>query len=173
MLIHKIITCALPLLSKFMIHAVMVAGKLCVPVEMVQHGVEGLMFLMTESSKHMVRNTYSSHLGSVNIDECAVYPWMLWFECSFFPPWRPCPIFSVAFSWFLPCIIMKYLNTRNISPAKTKTVNKCELFQGSQLSLSLSLCRYLKWISLIQCWFWALAKSLTRCSYRWLLNSFI
>lgn len=39
-----------------MIHAVMVAGKLCVPVEMVQHGVEGLMFLMTESSKHMVRN---------------------------------------------------------------------------------------------------------------------
>ncbi|PWA16115.1 hypothetical protein CCH79_00016845 [Gambusia affinis] len=30
------------------------AGKLCVPVEMVQHGVEGLMFLMTESSKHMI-----------------------------------------------------------------------------------------------------------------------
>uniref|UniRef100_A0A3Q4HNN9 COMM domain containing 2 n=1 Tax=Neolamprologus brichardi TaxID=32507 RepID=A0A3Q4HNN9_NEOBR len=81
------------------------ARKLCVPVEMVQHGVEGLMFLMTESSKHMVRNTYSSHIGS--------------------------------------------------------------------LSLSLSLCRYLKWISLIQCWFWALAKSLTRCSYRWILNSFI
>lgn len=30
------------------------ARKLGVPVEMVQHGVEGLMFLMTESSKHMV-----------------------------------------------------------------------------------------------------------------------
>ncbi|XP_070816900.1 COMM domain-containing protein 2 [Chaetodon trifascialis] len=30
------------------------AKKLCVPVEMVQHGVEGLMFLMTESSKHMI-----------------------------------------------------------------------------------------------------------------------
>ncbi|XP_044054948.1 COMM domain-containing protein 2 [Siniperca chuatsi] len=30
------------------------ARKLCVPVEMVQHGVEGLMFLMTESSKHML-----------------------------------------------------------------------------------------------------------------------
>ncbi|XP_005734283.1 COMM domain-containing protein 2 [Pundamilia nyererei] len=30
------------------------ARKLCVPVEMVQHGVEGLMFLMTESSKHMI-----------------------------------------------------------------------------------------------------------------------
>ncbi|KAI3368422.1 hypothetical protein L3Q82_025374 [Scortum barcoo] len=30
------------------------ARKLCVPVEMVQHGVEGLMFLMTESSKYMI-----------------------------------------------------------------------------------------------------------------------
>uniref|UniRef100_A0A671XZE4 COMM domain containing 2 n=1 Tax=Sparus aurata TaxID=8175 RepID=A0A671XZE4_SPAAU len=30
------------------------ARKLCVPVEMVHHGVEGLMFLMTESSKHMM-----------------------------------------------------------------------------------------------------------------------
>ncbi|XP_054880133.1 COMM domain-containing protein 2 [Poeciliopsis prolifica] len=30
------------------------ARKLCVPVGMVQHGVEGLMFLMTESSKHMI-----------------------------------------------------------------------------------------------------------------------
>ncbi|XP_061895390.1 COMM domain-containing protein 2 [Entelurus aequoreus] len=30
------------------------ARKLSVPVEMVQHGVEGLMFLMTESSKHML-----------------------------------------------------------------------------------------------------------------------
>ncbi|KAK2815972.1 hypothetical protein Q5P01_026439 [Channa striata] len=30
------------------------ARKLCVPVEMVQRGVEGLMFLMTESSKHMI-----------------------------------------------------------------------------------------------------------------------
>ncbi|XP_070764998.1 COMM domain-containing protein 2 [Enoplosus armatus] len=30
------------------------ARKLCVPVEMVQHGVEGLMFLMSESSKHML-----------------------------------------------------------------------------------------------------------------------
>ncbi|XP_026202254.1 COMM domain-containing protein 2 isoform X2 [Anabas testudineus] len=30
------------------------ARKLCVPVEMVQHGVEGLMFLMTECSKHMI-----------------------------------------------------------------------------------------------------------------------
>nr|ACQ57998.1 COMM domain-containing protein 2 [Anoplopoma fimbria] len=30
------------------------ARKLCVPVEMVQHGVEGLMYLMTESSKHMI-----------------------------------------------------------------------------------------------------------------------
>ncbi|KAF3691395.1 COMM domain-containing protein 2 [Channa argus] len=30
------------------------ARKLCVPVEMVQCGVEGLMFLMTESSKHMI-----------------------------------------------------------------------------------------------------------------------
>lgn len=30
------------------------ARKLGVPVEMVQHGVEGLMFLMTESSKHMI-----------------------------------------------------------------------------------------------------------------------
>nr|XP_057929675.1 COMM domain-containing protein 2 [Doryrhamphus excisus] len=30
------------------------ARKLAVPVEMVQHGVEGLMFLMTESSKHML-----------------------------------------------------------------------------------------------------------------------
>ncbi|XP_020502581.1 COMM domain-containing protein 2 isoform X2 [Labrus bergylta] len=30
------------------------ARKLCVPVEMVKHGVEGLMFLMTESSKHMI-----------------------------------------------------------------------------------------------------------------------
>ncbi|XP_047443792.1 COMM domain-containing protein 2 [Mugil cephalus] len=30
------------------------ARKLNVPVEMVQHGVEGLMFLMTESSKHMI-----------------------------------------------------------------------------------------------------------------------
>ncbi|XP_041647735.1 COMM domain-containing protein 2 [Cheilinus undulatus] len=30
------------------------ARKLSVPVEMVQHGVEGLMFLMTESSKHMI-----------------------------------------------------------------------------------------------------------------------
>nr|XP_020476568.1 COMM domain-containing protein 2 [Monopterus albus] len=30
------------------------ARKLCVSVEMVQHGVEGLMFLMTESSKHMI-----------------------------------------------------------------------------------------------------------------------
>ncbi|XP_028260649.1 COMM domain-containing protein 2 [Parambassis ranga] len=30
------------------------ARKLCVPVEMVQHGVEGLMFLITESAKHMV-----------------------------------------------------------------------------------------------------------------------
>ncbi|XP_036971825.1 COMM domain-containing protein 2 [Acanthopagrus latus] len=30
------------------------ARKLCVPVEMVHHGVEGLMFLMTESSKHMI-----------------------------------------------------------------------------------------------------------------------
>ncbi|XP_035800140.1 COMM domain-containing protein 2 isoform X2 [Amphiprion ocellaris] len=28
--------------------------KLCVPVEIVQHGVEGLMFLMLESSKHML-----------------------------------------------------------------------------------------------------------------------
>lgn len=30
------------------------ARKLCVPVEMVQHGVEGLMFLMAESSKHLL-----------------------------------------------------------------------------------------------------------------------
>ncbi|XP_075997744.1 COMM domain-containing protein 2 [Genypterus blacodes] len=30
------------------------ARKLCVPVQSVQHGVEGLMFLMTESSKHMI-----------------------------------------------------------------------------------------------------------------------
>ncbi|KAM9384410.1 COMM domain-containing protein 2 [Pholidichthys leucotaenia] len=30
------------------------ARKLGVPVELVQHGVEGLMFLMTESSKHMI-----------------------------------------------------------------------------------------------------------------------
>ncbi|XP_077963651.1 COMM domain-containing protein 2 isoform X2 [Gasterosteus aculeatus] len=30
------------------------AGKLCVPVETVQRGVEGLMYLMTESSKHMI-----------------------------------------------------------------------------------------------------------------------
>ncbi|XP_026179281.1 COMM domain-containing protein 2 [Mastacembelus armatus] len=30
------------------------ARKLSVSVEMVQHGVEGLMFLMTESSKHMI-----------------------------------------------------------------------------------------------------------------------
>ncbi|KAL3046931.1 hypothetical protein OYC64_021201 [Pagothenia borchgrevinki] len=30
------------------------ARKLGVSVEMVQHGVEGLMFLMTESSKHMI-----------------------------------------------------------------------------------------------------------------------
>lgn len=30
------------------------ARKLCVPVEIVQHGVEGLMFLMLESSKHML-----------------------------------------------------------------------------------------------------------------------
>ncbi|AWP11557.1 putative COMM domain-containing protein 2 isoform 2 [Scophthalmus maximus] len=30
------------------------ARKLCVPVDTVQHGVEGLMFLMTESSKHMI-----------------------------------------------------------------------------------------------------------------------
>ncbi|KAM8875687.1 COMM domain-containing protein 2 isoform 1-T1 [Spinachia spinachia] len=30
------------------------ARKLCVPVETVQHGVEGLMHLMTESSKHMI-----------------------------------------------------------------------------------------------------------------------
>uniref|UniRef100_A0A3P8X107 COMM domain containing 2 n=1 Tax=Cynoglossus semilaevis TaxID=244447 RepID=A0A3P8X107_CYNSE len=30
------------------------ARKLSVPVDMVQHGVEGLMFLMTESSKHLV-----------------------------------------------------------------------------------------------------------------------
>ncbi|XP_023264625.1 COMM domain-containing protein 2 [Seriola lalandi dorsalis] len=30
------------------------ARKLSVPVDMVQHGVEGLMFLMTESSKHMI-----------------------------------------------------------------------------------------------------------------------
>ncbi|XP_037326098.1 COMM domain-containing protein 2 [Pungitius pungitius] len=30
------------------------ARKLCVPVETVQHGVEGLMYLMTESSKHMI-----------------------------------------------------------------------------------------------------------------------
>ncbi|KAG7513604.1 hypothetical protein JOB18_012372 [Solea senegalensis] len=30
------------------------ARKLCVPVDLVQHGVEGLMFLMTESSKHMI-----------------------------------------------------------------------------------------------------------------------
>nr|XP_046246776.1 COMM domain-containing protein 2 [Scatophagus argus] len=28
--------------------------KLCVPVEMVQHGVEGLMFLLTESSKYTI-----------------------------------------------------------------------------------------------------------------------
>lgn len=30
------------------------ARKLCVSVQMVQHGVEGLMFLMTESAKHML-----------------------------------------------------------------------------------------------------------------------
>ncbi|TWW57389.1 COMM domain-containing protein 2 [Takifugu flavidus] len=30
------------------------ARKLGVPVESVQHGIEGLMFLMTESSKHMI-----------------------------------------------------------------------------------------------------------------------
>ncbi|XP_057697625.1 COMM domain-containing protein 2 isoform X2 [Corythoichthys intestinalis] len=30
------------------------ARKLSVPVEMVQHGVEGLMYLMTQSSKHML-----------------------------------------------------------------------------------------------------------------------
>ncbi|XP_034036208.1 COMM domain-containing protein 2 [Thalassophryne amazonica] len=30
------------------------ARKLNVPVEVVQHGVEGLMYLMTESSKHMI-----------------------------------------------------------------------------------------------------------------------
>ncbi|XP_040041147.2 COMM domain-containing protein 2 isoform X1 [Gasterosteus aculeatus] len=30
------------------------ARKLCVPVETVQRGVEGLMYLMTESSKHMI-----------------------------------------------------------------------------------------------------------------------
>lgn len=30
------------------------AGKLSVPVEVVRHGVEGLMYLMTQSSKHMV-----------------------------------------------------------------------------------------------------------------------
>ncbi|KAM9848372.1 COMM domain-containing protein 2 isoform 2-T2 [Aulostomus maculatus] len=30
------------------------ARKLCVPVETVQHGVEGLMYLMTECSKHMI-----------------------------------------------------------------------------------------------------------------------
>lgn len=30
------------------------ARKLGVPVEIVQHGVEGLMFLMTESAKHMI-----------------------------------------------------------------------------------------------------------------------
>lgn len=37
----------------------LLAGKLCVPVEMVHHGVEGLMFLMTESSKHMVTHSHS------------------------------------------------------------------------------------------------------------------
>uniref|UniRef100_A0A3Q3DUY0 COMM domain containing 2 n=1 Tax=Hippocampus comes TaxID=109280 RepID=A0A3Q3DUY0_HIPCM len=30
------------------------ARKLSVPVEVVRHGVEGLMYLMTQSSKHMV-----------------------------------------------------------------------------------------------------------------------
>ncbi|XP_029988920.1 COMM domain-containing protein 2 [Sphaeramia orbicularis] len=30
------------------------ARKLCVPVDVVQHGVEGLMYLMLESSKHMI-----------------------------------------------------------------------------------------------------------------------
>lgn len=37
----------------------LLAGKLGVSVDMVQHGVEGLMFLMTESSKHMVTHTHS------------------------------------------------------------------------------------------------------------------
>lgn len=36
---------------------ILFAGKLGVPVESVQHGIEGLMFLMTESSKHMVTNS--------------------------------------------------------------------------------------------------------------------
>lgn len=36
---------------------ILFAGKLGVPVESVQHGIEGLMFLMTESSKHMVTHS--------------------------------------------------------------------------------------------------------------------
>lgn len=32
----------------------MLSGKLCVSVEVVQRGVEGLVFLLMESSKHMV-----------------------------------------------------------------------------------------------------------------------
>lgn len=36
---------------------ILFAGKLGVPVESVQHGIEGLMFLMTESSKYMVTHT--------------------------------------------------------------------------------------------------------------------
>lgn len=41
-------------------------GKLSVPAETVQHGVEGLMFILTESAKLMVRNTFIMSL-KINI----------------------------------------------------------------------------------------------------------
>ncbi|XP_012714080.1 COMM domain-containing protein 2 isoform X2 [Fundulus heteroclitus] len=41
------------------------ARKLCVPVGMVQHGVEGLMFLMTESSKHMLYMRHKHQVRSI------------------------------------------------------------------------------------------------------------
>lgn len=40
-------------------------GKLSVPAETVQHGVEGLMFILTESSKLMVSDF-------VNLYKCSV-----------------------------------------------------------------------------------------------------
>ncbi|XP_040041148.2 COMM domain-containing protein 2 isoform X3 [Gasterosteus aculeatus] len=49
----------MPLIGPSLVSAVDSSGrvicrKLCVPVETVQRGVEGLMYLMTESSKHMI-----------------------------------------------------------------------------------------------------------------------
>lgn len=54
---HAAYVCAIYQDCRVNLNDRLLAGKLCVPVEMVQHGVEGLMFLMTESSKHMVTHT--------------------------------------------------------------------------------------------------------------------